>query len=109
MPSWTSEELKSYEARRSLSRAKPEQAVRHDALAKTRREEKDSRRITVRITSYRRRLLDPDNLIGGAKYFVDGLRYAALLHGDRQDEIKLEVVQERVFTKSEERTEIELL
>lgn len=65
-------------------------------------------RITVRITSFRRRLLDPDNLVGGAKYLVDGLRYAGLIPGDRPDQIELQVRQVKVSNETEEKTEIEL-
>lgn len=88
------------------SRAVAQQAVWHDALAETRREACYTRRIRIRITSFRRRLLDPDNL--AAKYFIDGLRYAGLIPDDREEDIALEVRQVKVKSKTSERTEIEL-
>lgn len=62
----------------------------------------------VRITSYRRRLLDPDNLAGGVKYFLDCCKYCGLISDDAPDEITLEVRQEQVKSKTAERTEIEI-
>jgi hypothetical protein len=62
-------------------------------------------RITVRITAFRQRLLDPDNLC--AKSLVDGLRYAGLIPEDRPQDIELIVLQYQCDRK-EERTEIEL-
>jgi hypothetical protein len=64
-------------------------------------------RLVVRIVSLRRRLLDPDNLC--PKYFIDGLRYSGLIPGDRPQDIILEVRQEKVSSKENERTEIEIL
>ncbi len=109
MPSWTEAELRAYETRRLSSGAKPEQTVRHDPLGQTQGEEKNPSRIAVCITSFRQRLLDPDNLIGGTKSFVDGLRYSGVLPGDSPDKIVLEVSQVKVKNKSDERTEIEVI
>ena len=67
-----------------------------------------SPRHVVRICSFRRRLLDSDNLIGGSKYFIDGLRHAGLIPDDRPQDITLEVCQEKVKRKEDERTEIEI-
>lgn len=86
----------------------PQQAVCHDAVAKAPREEGHPGRVAVRITSFRRRLLDPDNLVGGTKYFTDGLRYAGLLPGDTEAQIRLEVRQQKVKAKSDECTLIEI-
>jgi len=88
--------------------AEPEQAIRDEPLAETPREANNSPRFVVSITSRRRRLLDPDNLVGGVKYFVDGLRYASLIPGDSPDCIELYVRQIKVSTRKEERTEIEI-
>lgn len=63
-------------------------------------------RILVSITSHRRRLLDPDNIV--VKYFVDCLRYSGLLRDDRNEDIELRVSQKKVQTAEEERTEITL-
>jgi hypothetical protein len=67
-----------------------------------------SRRL-VRITSYRVRLLDPDNLAGGAKYFLDCCKYAQLIRDDRPQDITLEVRQEKVSNPEDERTEIAII
>lgn len=105
---WTKEQLTAYEIRRISSRAKPQPVVRHEPLGALQGTGGYSRRFTVRIRSFRCKLLDPDNLIGGAKHFVDGLRYAGLIPDDSPDKITLEVTQEKV-AKNEERTEIEIL
>ncbi len=63
-------------------------------------------RRAVRITSFRVRLTDPDNLC--PKYFIDALRYAGAIPDDRQEDIELTTTQEKVKTFSEERTLIEI-
>lgn len=88
----------------SASSPKPEPPVRHDALAAAPREARDAMRVRVRVTSFRVRLLDPDNLC--PKYFVDCLRYANCIRDDRPEDIALEIRQEKVASKLLERTEI---
>lgn len=83
-----------------------EQVIRYDPVAAVQREEGDPTRFQVRITSYRRRLLDPDNLAGGCKYFVDCCRYAKLIPDDRPQDIILDTRQEKVRRREDERTEI---
>lgn len=106
---WTERQLAEYEARRKAPRAQSQQAVRHEPVAeaqgKTGHAESIPRRL-VRITSYRRRLLDFDNLAGGCKYFLDCCKYAKLVQDDAPDKIFLEVRQVKVINKAEERTEI---
>ena len=80
------------------------QAVRNGPLATQAGEGGDATRYQVSVVSYRRKLLDPDNLTGGCKYFIDGLRYAGLIPDDAPDKITLTVSQEKV--KADERTEI---
>lgn len=87
---------------------KPKRAIRDDALGKASRESSHAGRVVVRIVSFRRRLLDRDNLFGGSKYFTDGLRYAGLLSDDAEAQICLEVSQQKVATKEEEHTRIEI-
>lgn len=87
---------------------KPERPLRDDPVGETPREESDTTRTLVRITSFRRRLLDPDNLMGGSKYFTDGLRYAGLISGDAEAQIRLEVSQQKVKSKADECTRIEI-
>lgn len=84
--------------------AQPERAVRHEPMAEAQRKESHSSRVSVRITSFRRRLIDPDNLCG--KFFTDCLRYAGIIKDDTSKHITLTVTQEQVASKTDERTEI---
>jgi len=81
----------------------------HESLGAAKGEAGHSKRRLVRIVSYRRRLLDPDNLVGGVKYFVDSIRYAQLIAGDAPENITLSVSQEKVKCRQREYTEIEIL
>ncbi len=63
-------------------------------------------RFLVRVTSFRRRLLDEDNLC--AKFMVDCARYAGILQGDDPAQAKISVGQIKVARKEDERTEIEI-
>ena len=58
----------------------------------------DRRKFFVRITSFRRRLLDEDNLC--EKYHVDLCRYAGAIPDDAPGQVKIEVGQ--VKSKLEE-------
>lgn len=58
----------------------------------------------VRVTSFRVRLLDEDNLC--EKYLVDGLRYAGALPSDAPDRCRIITTQAKVAKKADERTEI---
>lgn len=60
----------------------------------------------VRVKSYRKRLLDEDNLC--EKYHVDLLRYAGVIPKDSPGTAKIEVCQEKVGPKEPERVEIEV-
>ena len=103
---WTSAELAAYETRRASSRAKPQQAPRHDPLGQTQGTALYAGRVSVRITSYRVRLIDPDRLCGC--YFVDCLRYAGIISGDTAGLMDYAIRQEKVASKTDERTEIEV-
>ena len=61
-------------------------------------------RVLVRVTCYRRRLLDTDNVV--VKWFLDAARYSYLIRDDRPEDIELQVAQEKVETEAEERTEL---
>lgn len=87
-------------------RPKPQRAVRDEPLGKAGREKENPSRFRVRIVSLRCRLIDPDNLC--PKYFIDCLRYAEMLRDDRAQDIILEVSQQKVATKEEEHTLIEI-
>ena len=73
-------------------------------LAKAKAQKPDTGRVLVRVVSYRRRLLDEDNL--SEKYFVDCARYAGLIPGDGPEQTKIEVSQVKVVRKEEERTQL---
>lgn len=111
MPRWTENEFNAFIARREASGAKPKPVVCDEPVAAKAGEGSYAARLPrriVRIFSYRRRLLDFDNLTGGCKYFLDCCRYAQLIPDDRPEDITLEVRQEKVASKAEERTEIEI-
>lgn len=88
------------------SGAQPERALFDAALGSPQGETSHPGRVRIRITSYRRRLLDPDNLAGGCKYFVDCCRYSGLVRGDSPADIEFAAAQEKVGSKEDERTEI---
>ena len=73
------------------------------------REETSVGRVTVRVVSYRCRPTDADNLAGGCKGLIDGLRAAHLVRNDDPASIRLIVEQEKVSSRAEQRTEIELI
>ncbi len=88
---------------------KPERPFRNESLGEEAGEGENTSRVTVSIKSYRNRLLDFDNLVGGVKYFVDGLRHAGLIHDDREEDIILEVSQAKVPKREDEKTVIRLI
>lgn len=116
MPRWTEDDLKEYErkqraeanraAGRVLPGAEPERPVRHALHPEVSGEKKDTPRFRVRITSFRKRLLDPDNLAGGCKYFIDCCRYCGLIPNDRPEDIIFESRQEKVASSVQEYTEV---
>lgn len=91
---------------RPPSRPEPQQAVLDAALGPAQGKAGYAGRVRIRITSYRRFLLDPDNLAGGCKYFVDCCRYSGLVRGDSPADIEFQATQEKVKAREEERTEI---
>lgn len=92
----------------AVGRAAPgavvERDLRDGPLAAGKAESADPGKFLVRVTSYRRRLIDEDNLC--EKYHVDCCRYAGILPGDSAAEAHIETRQEKVRSKAEERTEI---
>lgn len=67
-----------------------------------------SRRPLVRFILCRVQLLDADAKWGSVKDLLDGLQYAGLIHGDREDQIRLKVEQQKVAHYDEEETIIEI-
>lgn len=95
-----------YETLDPSSSAELKQALRHEPLAKAKGKEGDARRFRVRVTSFRRRLTDQDNL--APKFFIDCLRYAGVIPDDSPQAIDYSITQVKVRKKEEERTEIEV-
>lgn len=89
--------------------AEPQQVIHDGTDGQAKRKEKDARRYAVRVTAFRKRAVDPDNLC--AKYFIDALRYARVIHDDRAQDIDYSITQKQVEKTSQEKTliEIELL
>ena len=87
--------------------AEPQRRARARSLAKGKAEERHPAFYVVRVKSFRVRLIDTDNLV--PKWHVDALRYAGVLPDDAPDRARIETCQEKVRSKSEERTEIEIL
>jgi hypothetical protein len=86
---------------------KSKRSARPRSLAASQAQEGDTRFRIVRVKSFRTRLLDTDNLV--PKWHVDALRYAGILPSDAPDRARIETSQQKVKTKAEERTEIEIL
>lgn len=86
--------------------SEPEPVVRNDALEKGSPKKANSRLIQVRIISHRRRLIDPDNCIG--KWHLDCCRYAGFIPEDSAAHIEYRISQEKVSSKDEEKTVIEI-
>lgn len=103
-PNATNDFIKANADRGLPSGPKPKPAVCHESVATEAGKGRNPGRIHVRIISYRRRLLDPDNCI--PKYFVDFLKYAEIIPDDTADCITVQTEQVKVKSKSDERTEI---
>jgi len=86
------------------SKRKPKPSVCNEPLGQNEGKKATKGRILVRITVARKRLTDPCNCT--QKYFVDALRHVGLLADDREEDIVLEVRQEK--TRGQEETLIEL-
>ena len=80
----------------------------HEPLSEVEGKEGDPSRMLVCIESCRTRLLDTDNLYGGAKFYCDFLRYAGVIPEDTEDQIELKVTQRKVRKGEEEKTIIEV-
>ena len=83
-----------------------ERNLSNESLEADQAEAASSTRYTVRVTSYRRRLLDEDNLC--EKFHIDSLRYAGILPSDAPERCHIETFQIKVSTKKEEKTVLEI-
>lgn len=62
----------------------------------------------VRIKSYRLQLADKDNLTGGMKMLLDALTDALYIFDDGPKFLDLDITQEQVKRRDEQRTEVSL-
>lgn len=83
-----------------------ERALGDGPLAAGEGQDGHPRKFLVRVTSYRVRLLDEDNLC--EKYHVDLCRYAGLLRSDAAGKARIVTTQEKVGSREDERTVIEI-
>ena len=75
-----------------------------EPLATQKGEASHTSRVSIRVVSFRRRLIDPDNLC--PKYFIDCLRYAEIIKDDSAAHVTIQTEQVKVSEKGDERTEI---
>ncbi|MES2367041.1 MAG: hypothetical protein V4563_14290 [Pseudomonadota bacterium] len=78
----------------------------HGTLGEIQVQARLGQRVLVRVTAFRRRLLDEDNLC--EKFHCDLLRYAGLIFDDCPGETKIEVAQQKVGSKEREFVRIEI-
>jgi Holliday junction resolvase RusA-like endonuclease len=86
----------------------PEPAASNALGAETEGKGTSTERVTVRITSYRTRLLDLDNAFGGQKLLLDCITELRLIRGDDPEAIELIVRQKKVEHRTSEKTLIEI-
>jgi Holliday junction resolvase RusA-like endonuclease len=82
----------------------PEPAARRGTLGTSEDQAQGTGRRVLRITVYRSRLLDPDNVV--PKYEIDALRYAGIIADDSAAHVEVVTRQVKVGSKKEEGTEI---
>lgn len=92
--------------RRKVPRPVAEQAVCDVPTIAPRGEAAYPGRVLIRITSVRKRLIDPDNLV--PKYFVDCCKYAGLVRGDSASEVEILTTQRLPAQGEEEHTLIDI-
>lgn len=104
---FTSEWLNQYVLKHSAKNTIPDPKPLERPIALARSSEgktQSSGRIALSFTLRRVRLLDPCAKYGSCKALIDGLRYAGLIHNDREEDITLEVNQEKVSHFQDEET-----
>ena len=90
-----------------VSHPKPQHDAGKEPLASDQDEAAGGPRIAVCITRLGTRLLDKDNLYGGAKPICDALRYEKLIPEDDPESIHL-IVQQRKVKRAETGTLIQI-
>jgi hypothetical protein len=104
------------QAQESANHDNPDSLVSHSKPSKQKRaldrhhegEAQSAGRPHVCFTLCRVRLLDVDAKYGSVKDLLDGCAYAGLVVGDREDQITLEVRQEKVSHYEDEKTVIQI-
>ena len=81
-----------------------ERNPRHGALGTRKVQKRDTRKFLVRVTSFRKRLIDEDNLC--EKFHVDLCRYSGMLPSDAAGKARVTTGQEKVGSDEDERIEI---
>lgn len=114
---WTTEQFREYEQRRTRSKNIPNPKRLQDAKqceqpkaleGDSKREAQFTGRAHVCFTLRRVNLLDVDAKYCSVKDLLDGCRYAGLIRGDTENDITLEVKQERVKHYKDEEVQIEI-
>ena len=90
----------------SRETAELESDISNGALGKVQVQKGTSGRFLVRVTSFRRRLLDEDNLC--EKYHCDLCRYSGIISGDSPATTQIEVCQQKVAKGKPEETKVEI-
>ena len=94
------------QANNLASSPKSERSVRNESVATVKRKKANPRCRVLRITSFRTRLLDTDNLC--VKWFIDAIKLVGLIEDDTPKHIELQTRQQKVKHRAEEKTLIEL-
>lgn len=103
---------KQYEALKARIKAKDPKLKsnkQNGMVGKKQAQEIDIARAVVRIKSFRKRLIDRDNLWGGSKILIDCLKDLNVIQDDSEKYIDLHIEQEKVSSEIDERTEIEVI
>jgi len=91
---------------RSGKGSEPEPTLRNEQVATVQRKKETPKCRVLRIISYRTRTCDTDNLC--PKWIIDSLRYSKLIEDDTPEHIELQIRQEKVAHRSQEKTTIEI-
>lgn len=83
-----------------------ESDTRDGALGQAQIQKRTSEKFLVRVTSFRKRLLDYDNLC--EKYHVDCCRYAGIVPADDPTQTEIEVRQVKTLKGEDEFTRVEV-
>ena len=86
--------------------AKLERNPCNGALATEKIQRQSGQRFLVRVTSFRRRLLDEDNLC--EKYHTDLCRYAGVIPNDAPGDVEIKVSQQKAEKGETEETLVEV-